>query len=138
MAGRQLPVVVLYLVPMEGLLVMAFSIETQVKAKETYAWLVCSLTEVGALFSTGSFVKAAVLDVATFDASATSAQPSAWDEEDEGVCNLLSSYSALRDLVSSFASGWAERVAEDDEVKALEFLRGVDATISYERERVFG
>lgn len=50
---------------------MAFSVETQVKAKNTYALLVYSLSEVGALFGTGSFVKAAVLDLAAFDASAT-------------------------------------------------------------------
>lgn len=49
---------------------MAFSVEIQVRAKNTYARLVCSLSEIGALFSTGSFVKAAVLDLAMFDASA--------------------------------------------------------------------
>lgn len=114
---------------------MAFSVEIQVRAKNTYAWLVCSLAEVGALFSTGSFVQAAVLDLATFDASATSAQPSAWDE---AAWNVPSSYTVLRNLVSSFSSRWAGLVAKGDEVEALEFLREVDASVSYERERVFG
>lgn len=59
------------------MLVIAFSVETQVKAKNTYARLVHSLSEIGALFSTGGFVKAAV------DASATSASPSVWDGVDE-------------------------------------------------------
>jgi hypothetical protein len=117
---------------------MAFSVETQVKAKNTYAWLVCSLAEVGALFSTGSFVQAAVLDLATFDASATSAQPSTWDEGDEAAWNVSSSYSVLRNLASSFSSRWAGLVAKGDEVEALEFLCEVDASVSYERERVFG
>ena len=35
---------------------MAFSVEIQVRAKNTYARLVCSLSEIGALFSTGGFV----------------------------------------------------------------------------------
>lgn len=117
---------------------MAFSVETQVKAKNTYAWLVCSLAEVGALFSTGSFVQAAVLDLATFDASASSTQPSAWDEADEAAWNVPSSYTVLRNLASSFSSRWAGLVAKGDEVEALEFLREVDASVSYERERVFG
>lgn len=77
---------------------MGFSVETQVKAKNTYAWLVCSLAEVGALFSTGSFVKAAVLDLATFDASASSANPSAWDEDDEATA--LELLSAVDGMVS--------------------------------------
>lgn len=117
---------------------MAFSVETQVKAKNTYAWLVCSLAEVGALFSTGSFVQAAVLDLATFDASATSAQPSAWDEDDEKEYSLQWGYTELRNLASSFAPDWAKCVAEDDEATALEMLSAVDGMVSYVRERVFG
>lgn len=58
---------------------MAFSVEIQVRAKNTYARLVCALSELGVMFGTGSFVKAAVLDVAMFDASASSANPSVWD-----------------------------------------------------------
>lgn len=133
-----LPAVILHLVPLEGLLVMAFSVETQVKAKNTYAWLVCSLSEVGALFGTGSFVRAAVLDLATFDASATSVSPSAWDEDDEKEYCLQWSYTELRNLVSSFAPDWAKCVAEDDEALALELLSAVDGTVAYVRERVFG
>lgn len=117
---------------------MAFSVETHVKAKNTYAWLVCSLSEVGALFSTGGFVKAAVLDLATFDASASSANPSTWDEDDEKEYCLQWAYTELRNLVSSFAPGWAKCVAEDDEATALELLSAVDGMISYVRERVFG
>ena len=117
---------------------MAFSVETQVKAKNAYAWLVCSLAEVGALFSTGSFVQAAVLDLATFDASATSAQPSAWDGVDEKERRLRWSYNELRNLASSFAPDWAEAVAKDDEALALAILNAVDEVVSYARERVFG
>lgn len=117
---------------------MSFSVETQVKAKNTYAWLVCSLAEVGALFGTGSFVKAAVLDLAAFDASASSATPSTWDEEDEKEYSLQWSYTELRNLVSSFASDWAKCVAKDDEATALEMLSAVDGMVSYVRERVFG
>jgi hypothetical protein len=114
---------------------MAFSVETQVKAKNTYALLVYSLSEVGALFGTGSFVKAAVLDLATFDVSATSAQPIALDKK---VYDLSRSYNELRDLASSFASDWAEVVAKDDEALALEILNAVEEVVSYARERVFG
>lgn len=97
----------------------------------------CSLAEVGALFSTGSFVQAAVLDLATFDASATSANPSVWDGVDEKERRLQWSYNELRNLVSSFAPGWAEAVAKDDEALALEILDAVDDVVSYARERAF-
>lgn len=116
---------------------MAFSVETQVKAKNTYALLVYSLSEVGALFGTGSFVKAAVLDLAAFDASATSANPSVWDGVDEKERRLQWSYNELRNLASSFAPDWAEAVAKDDEVLALEILNAVDDVVSYARERAF-
>lgn len=113
---------------------MAFSVEIQVRAKNTYARLVCSLSEIGALFSTGGFVKAAVLNLATFDASATSANPSVWDGVDEKERRLQWSYNELRNLASSFAPGWAK----DDEALALEILNAVDDVVSYARERVFG
>ena len=123
---------------MEGLLVMAFSVEIQVRAKNTYARLVSSLSEIGALFSTGSFVKAAVLNLATFDASATSANPSVWDGVDEKERRLQWSYNELRNLASSFAPDWAEAVAKDDEALALDILNAVDDVVSYARERAFG
>lgn len=114
---------------------MAFSVEIQVRAKNTYARLVCSLSEVGALFSTGSFVKAAVLNLATFDASATSANPSVWDGVDEKERRLRWSYNELRNLASS--PGWAEAVAKDDEALALDILNAVDGMVDYARERAF-
>lgn len=138
MAGNCYPAVILHLVLLEGLLVMAFSVETQVKAKETYAWLVCSLAEVGALFSTGNFAQTAVLELAAFDASATSVESDAWVEAYARAGELSSAYAGLRDLVASFASGWAERVAEGDEARALEFLRDVNSSVAYARESVFG
>lgn len=117
---------------------MAFSVEIQVRAKSTYARLVCALSELGVMFGTGSFVKAAVLDLAAFDASATSANPSVWDGVDEKERRLQWSYNELRNLVTSFAPGWAEAVAKDDEALALDILNAVDDVVSYARERVFG
>ena len=78
------------------------------------------------------------LDVAMFDASATSANPSVWDGVDEKERRLQWSYNELRNLASSFAPGWAEAVAKDDEALALDILNAVDDVVSYARERVFG
>lgn len=89
---------------------MAFSVEIQVRAKNTYARLVC----------------------------ASSANPSVWDGVDEKERRLQWSYNELRNLASSFAPGWAEAVAKDDEALALEILDAVDDVVSYARERVFG
>lgn len=116
---------------------MAFSVEIQVRAKNTYARLVCALSEIGVMFGTGSFVKAAVLNLATFDASATSANPSVWDGVDEKERRLRWSYNELRNLASSFVPDWAEAVAKDDEALALAILNAVDEVVSYARERVF-
>lgn len=114
---------------------MAFSVEIQVRAKNTYARLVCALYELGVMFGTGSFVKAAVLNLATFDASATSANPSVWDGVDEKERRLQWSYNELRNLASSFAPDWAEAVAKDDEALALDILNAVDGMVDYARER---